>query len=191
MAVPRGTFTRNIDAHEKDLYNTPNKALVGLAEQYPDLIQKFHVFYDPCDGLGVISDFLEHLGKKVYRADIVNYKKKLNFKKNFLKTYDIPEDVECIIFNPPFSLTEQFIDKALSLNKHIIMFNRVTTLEGQSRTRKFKSGVWPLKTVYPFGFRVTCTRGLMMVNMGQMVAYAWFYFELGYTGKPFINFITK
>jgi len=168
---------RTQETEENDLYNTPSIALESFYDQYPEVFDDYYTYYDPCNGLGAISGFLESIGKEVYKADLVDYKQKDVSLLNFLETETIPDDVECIIMNPPFKMTEEFVDKALSFNKPVIMFNRMVTIESKSRANKFKSGVWPLWNMWQFGFRVSCTKGVKKEPTANSVAYSWFEFR--------------
>lgn len=182
MASPN--TKRDVSKGGDDLYITPPVALESFYEQYRSVIDQFNVFLDPCDGLGAISNFLESKGKKVYRYDLVDYTGRLDKVTNFLELEDIPEDVECIIFNPPFKLTKEFVDKALSLCSNLLMFNRMTTIESNGRASKFDSKEWDLKSMYQFGFRVSCPKGVIdesgdirLEPTANSVAYSWFEFD--------------
>lgn len=188
---------RNVNMEGDDLYITPHIALESFYSQYKHVINKFDVFLDPCDGLGAISDWLESKGKKVYRYDLKDYRGKVDKEVDFLSLETIPEDVECIIFNPPFKMTEEFADKALSLCPNLIMFNRMTTIESNSRAAKFASGEWPLKNMYQFGFRVSCDKGevvddeIIISPTANSVAYSFFEFDASIDATPRLHWITK
>ncbi len=182
MASPN--TKRDVSKGGDDLYITPPVALESFYEQYRSVIDQFQVFLDPCDGLGSISDFLESKGKKVYRYDLIDYRGKLDKEVDFLTLESIPEDVECIIFNPPFKLTKEFIDKALSLHSNLLMFNRMTTIETNTRAKKLDSKEWDLKNMFQFGFRVSCPKGVLneqgevvLEPTANSVAYSWFEFD--------------
>lgn len=184
MASPNTKKTDDIE--ENELYNTPNKAMQGFEKFVFEDVEDV-VFYDPCDGIGGISDWLEARGAKVYRSDIKTYRclpagsNSWLGERDFLSITkeDIPEDVEYLIFNPPFTLTEAFIDKAHELGLPFFMFNRLTALESQSRAKKFIDK-WYLEMVYIFGYRVECTKGVEQTKTANAVCYAWFYFSSGF-----------
>jgi len=148
-----------------NLYNTPSKAMEGLDKYYPEVFDQFKVYYDPCNGLGKISNYLKERGHKVYTSDKIDYGLG-DTLQDFLKLESIPDDVNCIIFNPPFLLTEEFVDHAIKLcrqsNKcrNVLMFNRLNTLESISRGNKFYHNKWNLDTAYIFSYRVSCTEGI-------------------------------
>lgn len=158
-----------------DLYNTPLAALDAAWEE--GIFDQYDVYYDPCDGLGAISDFLESKGKKVYRGDLVDYDRNVDIG-DFLDKTELPsEEIQCIVFNPPFKLSEEFIDKALALCGEVIMFNRATILETKSRSEKHSSGAWPLRNFWSFANRVSCTKGVNKEPTANSVWYGWFHYS--------------
>lgn len=180
---------RGNDIDENELYSTPIEALESFYKAYPEVFDQYEVYLDPADGLGALSDFLESIGKKVYRYDLVDYRGKLEHQGDFLEIASIPEDVECIITNPPFTLTEKFVDKSLSLCSNLIMFNRATVLETKDRSRKHLTKEWPLKKFWSFGNRVSCTKGVDKKPTANAVWYGWFEYKTSYTGEPEIGWL--
>lgn len=189
MASANSKRNKKEEIEKNELYSTPHNAVEEFYQQYPEVFDKHKVFYDPCDGLGHISDFLESIGKKVYRRDIVDYRNKLDYKGSFLGCDSIPDDVDCIVMNPPFTMTEAFVDKALSLCPNLVMFNRMTTIESKSRSNKFHSGKWKLSNYYQFAFRVSCPKGVELEPSANSVAYGWLEFDNYCTHKPYLNWI--
>lgn len=185
MASPNTNRTSDTDVN--DLYSTPRDALQAAWEE--GVFDKYQVYYDPCDGLGDISDFLESKGKKVYRGDLIKYPNRNSKLEDFLEIKTLDMHVDCIIFNPPFKMTEQFVDKALSLCDNLIMFNRATTLETRGRSEKHLRGEWPLETFWSFGNRVSCTKGVEREATANAVWYGWFKYSKDYRGEPTIKWL--
>jgi hypothetical protein len=177
---------RNVDKSSNDLYNTPTDALEAAWED--GVFHKFDVYWDPCNGLGKISDFLESKGKKVYRSDIEDYGN-ADFVIDFLECKSLPEGVECIVHNPPFKLTEQFVDHSLMLCDDLIMFNRATVLETKSRSEKHANREWPLRDFWSFGNRVSCTEGVEEKPTANSVWYGFFHYDLNYWMEPNIKWL--
>lgn len=190
---------RGKNVEDNELYNTPEIALSAFEKQF-GVLSEFSVFYDPCNGLGKISDYIENNieGSKVYRNDLIDYSHlvKQDSVCDFLLVDKLPEDVECIIMNPAFTLTEKFIDHAHFLMdnskncKTILMFNRLTTVESIGRATKFSDGTWNLFGMYVFGYRVSCTKGVNEEKTANSVAYAWYEFNKGCT-QPNLYWITE
>ena len=91
-----------------------------------------------------------------------------------------------IITNPPYKLALPFARQGLRLaRKKLALFLRLNFLESQSRREFFLSS--PLKTVYVFSKRQTLSA--TGVETGGTIAYAWYVWEQGYKGKPYIEWI--
>ena len=170
-----------------DLFNTPLDALEAAYEA--GMFDEFDVYYDPCNGLGKISDFLESKGKTVYASDIEDYYVQVDYMGDFLELESIPEDIECIVFNPPFKLTQEFIDKALELCDNLIMFNRATVLETKDRSVKHKNKEWRLEKFWSFANRVSCTEGEEEKKTANAVWYGWFKYNNNYIGFPTLDWL--
>lgn len=182
MASPN--TTRKEKTSSNDLYNTPIEALE--AAWCAGIFDQFRNYHDPCNGLGEISNFLNSRGKSCTTADIIDYGNGATVE-DFL-TYGC-FGAECIVFNPPFLLTEQFIDRALSLCDNLIMFNRATALEAPRRSIKHQSGEWPLKVFYSFANRVSCTKGVDREPTASSVWYGWYVYDKSYKGNPEIKWL--
>lgn len=197
MASPN--TNRKVKSAGLDLYNTPLQALEGLHNTHPEVLNSSEVYYEPCNGLGKISNYLlKQVGKKVYTSDLYDYTDVgaiQDYVQNFLEVEELPDDVECLIFNPPFLLTKEFVDHALNLCKmsknchRVLMFNRLTTLESKVRAYNFQKGVWPLECCYVFGYRVSCTEGLEEKPTANSVSYAWYEFNIKPTGSTKLRWI--
>lgn len=180
MASPNTKYNKNKEVN--DLYNTPIEALEGFYSQYPECFDQYNVFYDPCNGLGKISDFLRSIGKKVYTSDLIDYSTGDDIQ-DFLELEELPKDVQCIVFNPPFTLTKEFMDHAVKLMDDsskclsIIMFNRASTLFSKERGKRFVKNDWPLDCAYLFSYRVSCTKGVNEEPTANSVDYAWYEFN--------------
>lgn len=186
MASSNTRRKQSSEIEDNELYNTPDIALETFYEQYPEVFDSYNKFYDPCNGIGKISNFLKGIGKECLTSDLVDYRCQ-DFVQDFLTLEELPEGVDCVIMNPPFTLTEKFIDKFYELTENktyvsLVMFNRMTTIESNSRSRKFQSGKWNLMGMYQFGFRVSCTKGINEEPTANSVAYSWF--ELVNIGVP-------
>lgn len=188
MATANTKKSNNVEANE--LYSTPKIALSSFYHEYPEVFEDFYTYYDPCNGLGDIADYLRSIGKEVITGDIIDYGNS-DKVEDFLQVESLPKGVECIIFNPPFTLTEEFVDKALQLCPNVLMFNRMTTIESISRAKKFDSKVWPLANMWQFGFRVSCTKGVNREPTANSVAYSWFEFDKNNPRYTTLNWITE
>jgi len=90
-----------------------------------------------------------------------------------------------IITNPPFTLAQQFAEKALRIAENkVILFEKVQWLEGMSRYEFFKNS--PLATVYVFSNRVSPMIGGNEVNeqgkkWASCMCFCWFVFDKAFS----------
>jgi len=172
----------NNDRQKDDFYPTPPDAIYPLLER-----EKFEgEIWECACGDGAISNILKEYNYNVYSSDLVdrNYGETgVDFLKSNKKT-------ENIITNPPFKLGIDFAYHSNQLaTKKVALFSRINFLEGVARSKMFK--LTPIKKVYIFSRRITFTNpdSNKKTHGGGMLAFAWYIWERGYEGKPFIEWI--
>lgn len=178
------------ERQQDDYYATDPKALKMLLER-----ETFSPYVWECScGGGHLSNVLKVQGYKVKSSDIVNRGFEDTQIIDFLKVQreDIKNDFSRdIITNPPYKYAKEFVEKALEISNDsvkIAMFLKLTFLEGQARYDLFK--INPPKKVYVFSKRIICAKnGEFEKCESSAVAYAWFIWEKGYTGKPVIEWL--
>lgn len=146
-------------------------------------------------GAGHLSERLKQHGYSVYSTDIVErgYCDKL---VDFLANDSVPPPATYdIITNPPYKYGLEFVKRALEilpLGCKCYMFLKLTFLEGEKRHRELFCKQ-PPKAIYVFSKRVLCAKNGEFERMreggGSAVAYAWFVWEKGYTGKTEVMWI--
>lgn len=172
---------------ENDYYATPSEATIALLNMeeiiYPAL--------EPSCGEGHISKLLREVD--TVSSDLV-YRGYGQGDVDFLeKDKYIGVQYPTVITNPPFKLFQEFTEKALKIATHkVIMFGKIQALEGVKRATFLENS--PLKTVYVFKKRVNPLRnGEDMDENGKKWAstmcFAWFVWEIGYEGKPAIEWL--
>jgi hypothetical protein len=171
-----------------DFYPTPPEVTDALlrVESFPEWI------LEPACGNGAISRILKDNGHYVISSDLHNYGwDDADYGIDFLGVAGvagIARDDFAIVTNPPFSLVYEFIEKAVSLRPQKIAFlAKLSLLEGQKRSRLLEST--PLKNVWVFRRRIQMTRNGEEPRGGGMIAFAWFVWEDGYTGRPMIGWV--
>jgi hypothetical protein len=99
-----------------------------------------------------------------------------------------------IITNPPYSLSSEFIYKAMDIvedGRSVCMFLKIQFLEGKKRKELFNK--YPPKVIFVSSSRITCAKNGDFVKMkesgGSAVAYAWFCWQKGFTGDTIIKWI--
>jgi len=174
---------------ENDFYAThPNsvKALLEAEEIiYPAL--------EPACGEGHIGKLLDSL--KTKSTDLIDRGYGFGGVDFLTENFDNYEmKFNTVITNPPFSLFQEFVEKALTIaNKKVIMFGKLQALEGQKRATFLQKT--PLKTVYVFKKRQQPMRNgkendeITGKKMSSTMAFAWFVWEIGYEGEPIIKWI--
>ena len=172
---------------EHDYYATDPNALASLLKQK----QLPHVVYECACGAGHLAEVLVEQGHSVVATDLVPRGYGVG-GVDFLKVESLPEDCNCILTNPPYKFTMEFIEHSLDLlpegGEAIFLLN-VNALSGKARYERFyKRGI--LKEVFVFPRRVQCAKnGDFASQNGSAVNYAWFVFRKGHLGKTHLHWI--
>lgn len=165
-----------------DFYPTPEYVTQSLLDR--------EVFYgkiwEPACGDGAMSKVLIKNGYDVISSDLIdrNYG---HGEIDFLSTQQF-NCVENIITNPPFSLSQQFIEHSLKVaTDKVAIFGKLALLESKSRKELFLN--IPFKKLWVFSSRVKLTRNGEPYKNGGMIAFGWYVFQHGYKGEPTIGWI--
>lgn len=140
-------------------------------------------------GGGHIADELKLHGYKVRCTDIVDRGYPNTEVLDFLG-YDGDPVFADIITNPPYIYAQRFVEKALDSIQEghkVAMFLKLQFLEGKSRRKLFD--VAPPVRIYVASGRLNCAPNGDFSNTGSALAYAWYIWEKGFTGKPTIDWI--
>lgn len=178
---PRGSGYRRVDL---DWYVEPVEATHALLD-----VERFEgQIYDPACGCGNILTALRERQYDAFGSDLIDRGSGepagIDFLRRFDRTYDN------IVCNPPFSASLAFADQALQLTRHKVAFiQRLCWLEGQKRSAFMEKT--PLARVWVFRRRICMPPGEKrdLPAKGGFIAYAWFVWESGYTGKPTLGWI--
>lgn len=170
---------RNYATHERvenDYYATDPNAINRLKKHY-DLP---HVVYECACGEGNLSKRLKKLGHRVYSSDLVD-RGWGNVGVDFLKVDKMPKDATCIITNPPFSLSTEFVSHALELipkkDGVVAMFMKIQFLESKGRYESILKQR-PPEYMFQFIDRVNCWRNNDKASCcGSVMAFAWFVWD--------------
>jgi hypothetical protein len=167
-----------------DFYPTPPSATEALlrAESFDGPI------WEPACGDGAISKVLEAAGHSVISSDLVD-RGYGETGIDFLLEWQ--SRAPNVITNPPFKMTTEFIEHALKLTTgKVAMLGKVAWLEGENRRKRLFHGA-PICAVHVFSKRLNIWRGRAATenDSGGMIAFAWFVWEHGYTGKPTLGWL--
>ncbi len=144
--------------------------------------------YEPACGQGHIGKVLEEYGYKVKATDICYRGYGEEREIDFFTVTDNKID---IVTNLPYFCADKFIQHALEISDptvKIAMLFRLAFLEGQKRYELFKK--YPPKRVYVFAKRLSCAKnGKFEKHKSSAIAFAWFLWEVGYTGSTELEWI--
>lgn len=142
-----------------DDFQTPPEALEPL---YPYL-KKGSLIWEYAEGKGNLTKALNEHDYDVFHSDILS-------GTDFLTTTMADSDWDYIITNPPFSLKQQFLERAYSLGRPFAFLLPLTTFETAKRQALFeKHGV----QVIFFDKRINFEKP-GMDKSGSWFATAWF-----------------
>lgn len=119
-----------------DDWQTPPHALQPLLEHInPDWL-----IWECCAGKGNIVRALRDLGLLVYASDVKNRRDFLKMPRGQLleEMEFVVRSYDCIVTNPPYSLKQQFLDRAYRLGKPFAFLMPLFTLEGPNRQSLFE-----------------------------------------------------
>lgn len=159
-----------------DFYATDPAAVIALLKAHKPCSNKV---LEPACGEGHISQVLEYYGYTVYSSDLVNR----GYGEggiDFLQMKTLPIGCRCILTNPPYRYTNDFIEHSLALlppcGEAIFLLN-INNLAGQERYNKFYSNNY-LAQVFLFYKRQKCAKNGNFASFGSSaVNYAWFVFR--------------
>ena len=164
-----------------DLYCTRPKAVEELLK-----LEKFsNCIWEPCDGLGHMSDTLINRGYDVRRSDIITRNRDIE-QLDFL-IYDGKEWQGDIITNPPYSCATDMARKALAIvadRCKVAMWLRILFLESKHRQELFRE--FPPKRIWVSSSRIPCSDRDGNFR-GSAQGYAWYLWQKGYKGETKID----
>lgn len=172
------------EAREKDdFYPTPPEAVMALLQK-----EEFvGGIWEPACGDGAISRPLIDAGHTVISSDLVD-RGYGDAGVDFLMEWK--PRAPNIVTNPPFKMVAPFMRKSLELTTgKVAMLLRLACLEGSERRKIYDTS--PLARIWVFSNRLTMQRGRQAekTDTGGMIAFAWFIWEHGYTGKPTLGWL--
>ena len=175
-----------LPTHEiNDFYATEPKAVELLLEK-----ENFtRTIWEPAVGQGHIAEVLKSHGYSVQCSDLIHRGYEGTRVQNVFD-FENTNEID-VISNPPYKIAREFIEHILTHSEtdvKVAMFLKLTFLESQSRREFFKR--FPPKTIYVASGRLNCAKnGEFEKDISSAVAYAWFVWEVGFQGKPIIEWI--
>lgn len=174
--------------HERrkdDFYATPPEATRALLA-----VESFEgTILEPACGDGAISEVLEATGHAVRSTDLIDHGYGDDNGWDFLGI-GYPYHADNIITNPPFKLTEQFIERSLQhTSRKVAMLLKLGFLEGSKRSRLLRKT--PLAKVWVFAERLTFRIPDREKQGNGMLAFCWAVFDHDHRGPPTIGWLFR
>ena len=168
-----------------DWYVEPERAVVQLLER-----ERFEGrIHDPACGCGTIPRVCRTWGYRASGSDIADR----GFGRagvDFLTARLRP--VDNIVCNPPYSLAEAFVLRALECaRRKVAMLLRLAFLEGGERFRDLFDRTPPAR-IWVFTWRVPMPPGVLkgrLKEKGGAIAYCWMVWERGFSGAPSLGWL--
>jgi len=170
-----------------DFYATDPTAVLRLAAVKP----LPHIIYECACGEGHISKALISLNHQVFSTDLINRGYGIG-GVDFLKVQSLPTGCTCILTNPPYKYTNEFIEHALELlpvGGEVIFLLNINILAGKERYRRFYQ-YQLLAECWLFTGRIQCAKnGNFDIAASSAVNYAWFVFRKGFHGTTALHWL--
>lgn len=176
-----------------DFYETPAWATRKAVDQmrFDGIINKYDVIYEPCSGAGAIVDVLEAEGFANVMASDIQEAEYIRGEKG-IDVFDIPDNVcEVVFTNPPYNLMtkENMLAEFQRIaSKKVILLLNIFFLSSKDRKAMLESS--HLRHIYIHSDRVTMyPYGEEKPKNGGTKMYAWYVWDLEYSGKPTLSWI--
>lgn len=185
----------DIEREINDFYATPdiatNALIKYLQTNYPNVSNE--TIWEPACGKGHISECLKSSGYDVVSTDLINRGYGVTGDEYDFLSDNVTATGMHIITNPPYKYAQEFVEKSMDIiqdDRLCCMLMKLTFLEGKKRYEMFKK--YPPKHLLVFSNRINCAHGGDFEKesaLGGAVAYGWYIWEKGYTGKTMIDWI--
>lgn len=133
------------------LYETPRLYTQALLDNLPDDIkQDPRPFFDPCAGLNAMVNVMREQGHAVICRDKYSIPGEHH---DFLEEEILEEDYKMIVMNPPFTLTQQFLSRAVQSKKsfsQLMMVDSLCTVASKKALTNVKFDVIFIPNNRPF-----------------------------------------
>jgi predicted RNA methylase len=185
---------KNKERQAEDYYSTPTEEVTNILNILNLNFDGQTILEPSCGGGHMVNGIINYLNSQ----NITNYKIIATDIKDRLYRTENPNietiynqdffadeygesfpSVDYIIMNPPYSVIEPFVIRALEIpKKGVLMLGRLQFLEGQNRYATiFQKN--PPSDVYIYVDRIACFKnGDTSKKMDSAQAYAWFYFDI-------------
>lgn len=170
-----------------DFYATDPRAFCDFIRVFNnDGEQLSERVWECSSGEGNLSREMLKRGHDVRSTDIVDrgFGDVLDFLKSPIEIWDGD-----ILTNPPYKLSEQFVEHALSMvpdGRRVIMLFKLQFVESQKRQSLFERH--PIKYIYVHTKRIEIWKNNIPTKSNAL-CYGWFVWEKGWTGETVMRWI--
>jgi predicted RNA methylase len=166
---------------EEDFYSTPEKATIELLKRE---IFEGNIL-EPACGTGAISKVLEkQISNTIISKELIDR----GYGEVGVDFLQSTETYDNVITNPPFKISQDFVEKALEVSKNkVAMLMRLQFLEGKKRKQLFDKN--PPSRVYVFSYRLPYMRGDSIQPETSAMCLCWFVWDKNYIGDTIIKWI--
>ena len=190
---------QQILCEELEHWETPEWAARAILSK--EILTRWVV--DPCAGTGILARQAKGGGHHVLSIDIHDWGYDV-LKADWLNPAEHFSDISgtvqdaTVFMNPPFSLSERFVDQSFELGaRKIVCFQKFSWYEGSYDTGK-KRGTWwekrPPARIWVCGDRADCWRHDIPKDKrtsSTPTTYAWFVWERGHAPAAITGHIYK
>ncbi|MBK8197012.1 MAG: class I SAM-dependent methyltransferase [Acidobacteria bacterium] len=176
------------EARGPELYETPANATRALMQAWPQFFGVARRIWDPACGPGAILDVLHGAGHAVLGSDLHDYSARWRvpearspfWNRDFFSW--TPEEAarlgaEAIVMNPPYSLSDAFVTRALEFVPRVFVLLELRWMNGIGRERSRLLDGGYLHAVHPFDRRLAMHRdGWDGPRARQSRLHAWYVF---------------
>ena len=179
---------------ENDFYATNPKALSAFLEKFGNDGERIsEKVWEPCCGLGHLSDELIKRGYEVTSTDIINrgYGKQSGILDMVKNDGNVKFNGD-ILTNPPYKYAKEIILNSLNYVRNgdkVIMFLKCQFLEGQNRLEEIYKK-YPPKYVYVHSQRQQCSKDARFEELkANTLCYCWYVWQKGFFGDTILRWI--
>ena len=178
------------ERESNDFYASDPKCATDLLNILPELDQ----IWECACGQGHLAKEFDKQGKLARATDLINrnYGEIQDFLNTGLfETNKTSKPFLDIATNPPYSLAEAFLLKAMELlqeNRYYCALLKITWLEGKARRKIFEQ--YPPKFVYVYSSRILCAKnGELDKYNAKAICYCWYIWQKGFKGDTIVRWI--
>jgi predicted RNA methylase len=184
----------NKEREALDYYSTPTEEVTNILEVLKMRMDDTTILEPSCGGGHMVEGIIKYaseIGEPNYKIIATDIKDRgyhpndsrieTHYNLDFFAD-DYGEKfppVEFLIMNPPYSVIEPFVIRALEIpTKGVLMLARLQFLEGEKRYKKILKET-PPSDIYIYVDRIYCYKnGDSSEKKASAQAYAWFYFDI-------------